>query len=293
VDQEKTYFEDAFQANACLHEIYFMRGEWKTIVGDLDTDVWQQVAQHTKNPLDISPNTRVAILKNRYFLGVAQEQLNNYPAAASAYQSALKAVQNVSNEVATASEYRVWAERILGRICLLHTQQGDPSTLNQVNLALSAFRSWSRFWDQTSPTRSAPTTSTLQAQFDVSRKGVWSRYYNLLSSVLASRLVYSSSSSTLVTMPDENMTPEDLARVRLQQRSEIKRVETTYETLLLQDTRFPKASQANDEVERWAQQAVDNWRIFCGPRWREVDLGDGGKTAVGRNMLDVSHVNLT
>lgn len=276
----------------CLHEVYFLRGEWKTIVGDLDTDVWQQVSQHTKNPLDISPNTRIAILKNRYFLGVAQEQLDNPDAAAKAYQSALKAVHNVPKDVASASEYRAWAERIVGRASLLRTNIFEPSTLTQANAALVSFRSWSAFWDQI-PGKGASSSTTSRGQFDISRRHVWGRYYDLLSSVLASGLVYSQSSSAPLTFPSEALTSEDLAQARLQQRTELKRVETVYETLILQDTQFPKATQSNEDVERWVQQSADNWKTLCGPRWRDIDLGEGGKVGVSRTMLDVSWPELS
>ena len=287
VDQEKTYFDDAFQANVCLHEIYFMRGEWQTIVGHLDADVWQQVAQHTKNPLDISPNTRVAILKNRYFLAVAQEQLDNYPAAIDAYQSALRAVQNVPKDVAAATEYHAWAERILGRLCLIHSDQGGPLTVSQASAALVAFRDWSRHWDQ-SPARASTTSPGSSSQFDISRVHVWARYYSLLSSILASALIYSTASSTLLAIPSEATSSEEYIRARQQQRTEMKRVETVYETLLLHESSFPKASQSNHDVEKWVQQAMDNWQIFCGSQWTEQCLGEGGKPAVGQSMLDVS-----
>lgn len=291
VDQEKTYFEDAFQANVCLHEVYFLRGEWKTITGNLDTDVWEQVAQHTKNPLDISPNTRVAILKNRYFLGIAHEQQANPAAAAKSYQSALKAVQNAPANVASASEYRIWAERLLGRASLLVADQDTPSTLSQANTALIAFRNWSTYWDQI-PGKASPSSTSIHAQFDVPRRDVWGRYYRLLSFILASPLVYSPSPSAPLTFHSEVSTLEQLTQARLQQRAELKRVETVYETLLLQETRFPKASQSNHEMEKWAQQAVNNWQIFCGSSWRDVELGEGGKAAVSRSMLDVSCIPL-
>ncbi|KAG9631869.1 hypothetical protein KCV04_g9651, partial [Aureobasidium melanogenum] len=43
----------------------------------------------------------------------------------------------------------------------------------------------------------------------------------------------------------------------------------------------------NEEVEQWTNSIISNWSILCGPGWREVDLGEGGKAAVSRSTLDV------
>lgn len=286
IDQEKTYFEDAFQANSALHEIYFLRGEWQTILGHLDNDVWEQVRMHTKNPLDVSGNTRVAILKNRYFLGLAQEQDGNPEAAAQSYQSALKATENVPKHLATASQFRLWAERVLGRASSLHTSQGEINTISQASAALATFRNWASFWDQIPGGGLNQSTST-HGPFDLSRRDIWGSYYKLLSSILASGLIYSPTSSALLTVPSDSISPEERLKARIQQRAELQRVEAVYETLLLQETLFPKASQSNTEVELWVEQAITNWQILCGPQWRDADLGEGGKAAVGRSMLDI------
>jgi hypothetical protein len=65
-------------------------------------------------------------------------------------------------------------------------------------------------------------------------------------------------------------------------------VEAIYEGLILKDTHFPKACENNDEIEQWIEAVMSNWRILCGPSWRDEELGEGGKGAVGRGVLDVS-----
>ncbi|GAB7347864.1 hypothetical protein MBLNU459_g5394t1 [Dothideomycetes sp. NU459] len=286
IDQEKNHFEDAFQANVCLHEIYFLRGEWETILGGLDNDVWQQVAQHTKTPAGLSPITRIAILKNRYFLGIAHEKQGLATAAAESYQSALKATRNVPADVSSAAEYRLWAERIVARACALQTQKGTPSTLEQIRSTLAAFRSWAHYWEGNSSAATS-VSSHSRTQFDVPRREIWSQYYQLLSFILARNLIYSTSPDMLVATSRDGVPQDELNRLRLQQRTELKRVEAIYETLLLQETRFPKASQSNEEVELWTQQAMSNWNILCGPQWHESDLGEGGKAGVSRGVLDI------
>lgn len=75
---------------------------------------------------------------------------------------------------------------------------------------------------------------------------------------------------------------------RMLQRAELKRVETTYEGLMLQEIRFPKAEEVNEEVEEWVEQVMQNWRVFCGPTWHDEELGEGGQATAGRTVLDVS-----
>ena len=74
---------------------------------------------------------------------------------------------------------------------------------------------------------------------------------------------------------------------RQRQRVELHRVESAYESLLLEETKFPKASQANTEVEEWADQVVTNWGLFTGPDWSDADLGKGGKQSVSRGVLEI------
>lgn len=271
-----------------MHEVYFLRAEWNTIIANLGSDVWQQLAQHTTTTLDpysLPPNTRVAVLKSRYFLGVAYEQQANPAAAVHAYQSALRAITEAPKNLAAASEYHHWAERLLGRVCLLHTQQQNSVTLPQAAASLAAFRTWLQFWDQL-PGKGATSSTAAQAEFDVPRREIWGLYYRLLSFVLATGLVYSPTPSLLAPFP-QDVHPEHLVRLRQQQRTELKRVEKTYESLLINETRFPEATYVNKEVEDWVQQVISNWHILCGPSWSDADLGEGGKPAVARNVLDI------
>jgi hypothetical protein len=56
---------------------------------------------------------------------------------------------------------------------------------------------------------------------------------------------------------------------------------------MLEEIRFPKADEINEEVEEWVETVIGNWRIFCGGTWGDDDLGEGGKEAVARNVLEV------
>lgn len=75
---------------------------------------------------------------------------------------------------------------------------------------------------------------------------------------------------------------------RLRQSSELRRVEATYEGLLLKETVFPNADETNLEVLNWADRVMSNWSVFCGSDWQDKDLGGGGKEAMSRGVLEVS-----
>ncbi|THV90219.1 hypothetical protein D6D27_05985 [Aureobasidium pullulans] len=286
IESEHNLLEDAFQANVALHEIYFLRAEWSTVLGGLDKDVWQQVAPFANSPADLSPNTRLALIKSRYFLGVAREQKVSLESALSAYSQALSAIDQAPVNLAALSEYRTWAARLLGRICTLQSKQGHTSTLATANAALISYRAWARIWNGDPSVRTTSPSYSL-GPYDISNKDVWGMYYNFLSFVLGTDLVYTSSNESPLAFQNSDHTIKDLPKMRLRQRTELKQVEAAYESLLLYKTKFPQASQSNEEVERWADSVIANWSILCGPRWRDIDLGEGGKAAVGRSTLDI------
>ncbi|KAH0101839.1 hypothetical protein KCU60_g9530, partial [Aureobasidium melanogenum] len=116
---------------------------------------------------------------------------------------------------------------------------------------------------------------------------VWAMYYNFLSFLLSTDLVYTSSAESPLAVYNFEYPAHDLAKMRLRQRSELKQVEAAYESVLLYKNKFPHANQSNEEVEQWTNSIISNWSILCGPGWREVDLGEGGKAAVSRSTLDV------
>ncbi|KAI4723503.1 hypothetical protein E4T48_00238 [Aureobasidium sp. EXF-10727] len=287
IESEQSHLEDAFQAKVALHEIYFLRAEWSTVLGGLKDNVWAEVAPFAKSPAELNPNTRLALIKHCYFLGVASEQKLSLDSALRVYSQALSAIDQAPVNLAALSEYRTWAARLLGRICTLQSKQGHTSTLSTANAALISYRAWARIWTGDSASKTAAPSYSL-GPYDVSNKEVWAMYYNFLSFVLATDLLYTPSAESPLTFynPEYHST-SDLAKMRLRQRSELKQVEAAYESVLLYKTKFPQANQSNEEVEKWANSVISNWSILCGPRWRETDLGEGGKAAVSRSTLDI------
>jgi hypothetical protein len=102
------------------------------------------------------------------------------------------------------------------------------------------------------------------------RRHIWKAYYDTLSVILQLKLSYEPPLNVLAEKSGHSTT------TRKQQRIELKRVETTYEGLLLKEVRFPKANEANEEVEDWVEQVMRSGNIL----WTELgdeELGEGGQ----------------
>lgn len=174
----------------------------------------------------------------------------------------------------------MWTESLLGRLCQLSDQSESSSGLVGPSDALQTFRAFAKFSD--SAGRGAVSDTADHAK---SRRLAWKAYYDTLSTILRYNLPYDAGTTQAAS---EKPAIHDQASARLQQRAELKRVETIYENLLIKETHFPKASESNHEVEVWVDSVIDNWRVLCGASWTDGDLGEGGKEGVGRSVIDVS-----
>ena len=81
--------------------------------------------------------------------------------------------------------------------------------------------------------------------------------------------------------------PQHVFDSKSQQGLELKKVEATYESILLKESKFPRADQANSHIESWVDQVMANWSVMCGDTWQNEDLGEGGKASLGRGVLEV------
>ena len=179
-----------------------------------------------------------------------------------------------------SSQFKMWSEHLIIRLCQLSDQ--SSSTADQVDppAALQTYRYWARFWEGTTKSAASETASTTRA-----RRLAWKAYFNTLSTILRRHLAYEPES---ITSSQEKSAHQDQISARMRQRAELKRVETVYESLLINETQFPRASESNHEIEEWVDSVIDNWRVLCGPTWSNDDLGEGGKEGVARGVLDVS-----
>ena len=158
--------------------------------------------------------------------------------------------------------------------------------MDEQGRALEAFRLWAKFCHYQPKVGLVDVTETGIVS-GVKRRDVWKAYYDSLSVVLR----YNARSPELASSfgGSTGSSEKEGVNVRRAQRTELKRIEACYESLLLEETSFPKASERNDEVGRWVEAVIANWRMFGGPNWQDEDLGEGGKAAVGRDVLEVRH----
>ena len=175
----------------------------------------------------------------------------------------------------------MWTEHLLVRLCILSDQSVESGEIVELAEALQAYRFWAKYWDANA--KNAGSEAPNSARY---RRLAWKAYYDTLSMVLRHDLPYYAES----TEPNAAEKPplQKSSYARLQQRAELKRVEAIYESILLKETHFPKASESNQEMDGWTDAVMHNWRYLCGPTWSDQDLGEGGKEAVGRGVLDVS-----
>ena len=230
-------------------------------------------------------------------IGVCQEHAGATRDAVETYQSILPQLydkQSVSNN---NYEHRLWTERLLSRYCVLigrhvrsQSQTADHLLLSKSQIKSSSilppFRAWAAIQasELDNGTRSIRTDEAAP-----SRRHIWQTYYNTLSVLMQLRQKYGSRAR-------KGHRESEAVKFNLQfsfdsklaQSTELKRVETAYESLLLKETSFPKANEPNIEVEELVDRTVSNWVIFNGPDWEEADIEKGGKIALGRRVLAVS-----
>lgn len=177
-------------------------------------------------------------------------------------------------------QFSMWAEQLLARLC----QLSDQSSATGQNIgpaeALQTYRFWARFWEGTAKSSASDAANASQH-----RRLAWKAYYDTISVLLRHDSAYEPDPTPAT---HEKSPLHSQPSVRLRQRAELKRVETIYESLLIKETHFPKASEVNRDIEAWVDAVMDNWRILCGPAWCDDDLGEGGKEGVARSILDVS-----
>ena len=273
--------EDAFVAAVCLAEIHWLREDHEAAL--------RALPEHVPKPSGDStlPTAlgwmEVCRVKVTYIRASALESLGKEEEPRALY---LQGVEQTPGS--RTLELRRWTERLVAKACMYYHGQSQSASIKALSEALKAFSTWSDFWQRSPPP--SGSASTTGSRIDLPRRQVWRAYYDLLSKTLQYGLMYYSSpgKSASIHMGPVSSFPESIqTAARTKQRAELKRVETTYETLLINETQFPKASQSNREVEEWVEQATNNWHIICGPGWSDSELGEGGKESVTRNMLDI------
>jgi hypothetical protein len=276
--EDEELVQDAFQATVCLGWLHYVLNEPGLAAARLPKDM---AAVATKFEGQ-SPTgwTRVSIVKGAFLRGSSLEKRGSVEDAISTYSGIIPWLS--SNPVHTESpQFRMWTEHLLVRLCHLSDQSSDASDYTETVDALQTYRFWAKYWEGTAKTGGTETANAARY-----RRLAWKAYYDSLSVILRHDLPYEAESYN--ADPSVSEKQFGASNTRLQQRVELKRVEAIYESLLLKETHFPKASESNTEIEQWVDAVMENWRFVCGPKWSDADLGEGGKEGVGRGVLDVS-----
>lgn len=271
--------EDAFIASVGLAEIHWLREDQETAL-KLLPDFTPESNTHSSLPSALGW-MEVCAVKTAYIKAASLESQGKEEEARKLYSAAIAKTPG-----ARSAELRKWTERLLARACMHFNGHTSSGSISASIDALRAFSAWNDFWQRSPPNTTA--SGDQASRIDIPRRQVWHAYYNLLSKILQGGFTYYVASDTRIHMGTLSTFPEAFRSPSKQtQRADLKRVEATYESLLIQESQFPKASETNVEVEEWIAQAMKNWRIFCGFAWTDAELGKGGKEGVSRTMLDI------
>lgn len=206
-----------------------------------------------------SPWTRICLVKAVLIQGRQHARRKEDQQAHFIFKAAAGWIELNAEPVKSVPQLAYWSEQALSAFIVTKPESASPAE------RLRALRIWSTLTLKTqeeSPSRYGNTRS------HISRHAVWQIYYRIISSELANPQQPSSTS-------------------RSSQASELRAVESAYEAAFLRNRKFPKATESNAPVEEWVEQVIQNWWILCGPEWHESDLGEGGRNAVTRNVLDI------
>lgn len=281
IEDEKRFPEDACAARVCLAEIYWLQEDAEKAV---------QALEHGESASKEQGSTSVALgwmevcdVKSRLIRIAALESSGKDDEARKLYLAACLQAPG-----SRTLELRRWTERLLAKACMSMSRNITNPTTGSLSECLQCFHAWSDFWQRAPSTRSPSPNSF--SYLDIPRRQVWKAHYELLSIILQYNLIHNSASnsaSNLFVLPYDDMSDEQYNTSRRKQRAELRRVESIYESLLLDETQFPKASQTNTEVEEWVQQVMANWKMFSSSSWTDAELGEGGQEAVSRGVLDI------
>jgi tetratricopeptide (TPR) repeat protein len=278
LDKETAFAEDDFQAQSCLAWIYWLMGDAESACSTLRNNVEQEFARLDGTRKDTAPWTKICAIRACYIKGAALLKRGDTAEAFEVLESSLPILASITSKPLDGSpEQRTWTELLLTQLCILSARaikaRASPSLESE---ALAAFRAWFSFWE-----RQKGQVMSHGGHLNSSntpRRLVWKEYFTVLSIILQEGLPYPT--TTMATTYND-------ASTRLLQRSELQRVEAKYEELLLEEVQFPQAEQSADEVEEWAENVIQNWRIVCGSEWQEQDTTRSGSEQASRRVLDI------
>ncbi|KAL8825584.1 MAG: hypothetical protein Q9170_007740 [Blastenia crenularia] len=284
--------EDVFQARVCLGWLHWTLNEAELALEAIPKNPSQAYNELDQGGARTSGWSSVCAVKGACLRGDLQEKSGNIDEALATYESILFHIERTLATANSSPEYCSWTEKLLAQYCLLSnrilraTIDEKGQETRTLTAALSPFRAWSSLWPSICKTGSAGGTNQPAKSGIVSRRRIWQIYYDTLSAILQKGLSYpgvaQGSSTSANEMTTDNI--KSLENPKLLQSIELRRVASIYEEILLREVSFPKASEANVEVESWVDQIMANWRVISNPSWLNEDLGKGGKEAITRSI---------
>ena len=237
-----------------------------------------------------------SLIKRGLVTGVCQENAKNFPDAIRTYGSILPYIVGGFQSYGALPVHRLWTQRILSRHCMLSSQQVkskaqnhkellSPSALIEPASLLAPFRAWNDLWEVRKDQNQ--TLRKEAGREGISRRLVWQAYYETLSTLLQLEATYPSLSSGSRLSGKGLYETKFFSKPKSEQWKELISVQSIYEEFLMKELDFPKANEPTPEIESWADQVIANWKVLCGPTWRDEDHTNGGKEITGRLVLDV------
>lgn len=224
---------------------------------------------------NISEWTRVCMLKSAYLRANCLARNDKEVEALAIFETAIPPSSFTWNSQAAKKELRYWSELFLTEYCMLFNGCRDKQqvSLEDAN-SLACFRSWARWWESS---KGSHLAGGYGFKGSVPRRRIWFEYYEALSTIVQQDVPYP---MAYITITNENS-------ARSQLRQELKKAETSFESLLLSETTFPRAEEEREEVELFVEMLMQNWAVLTGRGWKESDLGPGGKSAFSQSVLEI------
>ncbi|KAE8354322.1 filamentation protein [Aspergillus coremiiformis] len=264
--------QDIFQAQVCLGWIHWTLNDPGSAAARLPNDLDETLNKLTITGEELSPWTKVCVAKACYLKGAAQHTVSGSTDALDTLHSLTLWLSNHNELSSDSPQFLHWSEQLASESALVagtEALRGVPLVDETImKTALRLLRVWSAHPRVTQG--ASPQTHGFKEC--TPKYLTWKSYYDLLSAILQHHLTY--------IPPASGPELQQLA-------TELRHVESAYESSLLRETKFPTADTENTQMEDWVEQVITNWEILCGPQWADEDLEEGGQTAVGRNVLDI------
>lgn len=275
IDDDRTNKEDVYQAQTCVGWLHWVVAEYKQAVSRLPKGLGEKNAA-TGEINSVSEWTSICVLKAAYLRANCLAREGKRIEALASYNAALPSLDRLWSGQPIHKQLRYWSELFLTEYCTLSSEGSRQNELPPGDReSIACYRCWARYWEAMGQSV-AGGVGFKGSSNSVPRRTIWREYYSSLSQVVQNDLHFA---------PGNLGKASSDTPARTQLATELKRVESAYERLLLDETEFPRADEHREEVEAFVAQVMKNWEILCGRGWSEKDIGVGGRAALSRGVL--------